>query len=226
MKTAELVGDSWSIELDREFSSSYMLKLRDRIAEESKVTTVYPERHNIFRAFKACPLSQIKVLILGQDPYHDGNATGLAFDVGDSPRINPSLRNILKEVQSSTNECSIQGGNLLPWANQGVMLLNTVLTVSKGKARSHAGFGWEQFIATVLTTLSFRDPSMPLVVMLWGKDAQQYASYFTMPHQLVLTAPHPAAEAYAGGKAGYFGCNHFQLANDFLTNHGAQGIHW
>lgn len=226
MKTSELVGDSWSIHLDQEFSCAYMNELRDKIVAESKNTIVYPKRDDIFRAFKVCPLSDVKVLILGQDPYHDGNATGLAFDVGDSERINPSLRNILKEVSSSAGHSSIHGGNLLPWAQQGVMLLNTVLTVSKGQARSHAGFGWEQFIATVLTTLSFRDPNIPLVVMLWGKDAQQYSTYFSMSHQLVLTAPHPAAEAYAGGKAGYFGCNHFQKANDWLSKHDAAIIDW
>lgn len=225
MEIAKIVGESWAESIGPEFSTTYMRDLRDKIQEVSRTTPTYPARENIFRAFKLCPPSQVQVLILGQDPYHDGNATGLAFDVGDATRINPSLRNILKEVTNSTGECNITGGNLLPWANQGVMLLNTVLTVSKGQPRSHAGYGWEQFIAATLTALSFRG-SEPLVVMLWGKDAQQYAKYFTMPNHLVLTAPHPAAEAYAGGKAGYFGCNHFQKANDFLRSHGKTGIHW
>lgn len=227
MSTIEkLVGQSWAHELAPEFDSLYMGNLRDRITVESRSHKVYPEKENIFRAFRMTPLSQVKVLILGQDPYHDGNATGLAFDVGNSPKINPSLRNIKKEVLDDCKTCGIENGNLEHWAQQGVLLLNTVLTVNKGKPNSHAGWGWEKFIAATLTALAFRDPSMPLVVILWGKSAQQYGKYFTAPHQLVLSAPHPAAEVYAGGRAGFFGCGHFSKANDFLVSHNKEEIRW
>ena len=188
--------------------------------------TVYPAGKNIFRAYRDTPLNDARVLILGQDPYHDGVATGLAFDVGDSPKINPSLRNIQKEIKGSVGPLKKEGGNLSHWAEQGVLLLNTILTVDAGAPKSHHGWGWEKFIAASLNALNFRESTDPLVIMLWGKAAQEYESFFTMPNQLVLKAPHPAAEVYAGGKAGYFGCGHFQKANNFLVQHGSKPIDW
>jgi uracil-DNA glycosylase len=220
-----VVGPGWSEHLNTEFQSAYMNKLRDKIDICYTFSTVFPEQKNIFRAYRKTDFDKVKVLILGQDPYHDGAATGLAFDVGNNPKINPSLRNIKQEVYNSVGS-EISGGNLEPWADQGVFLLNTILTVDKGSPKSHDGYGWEKFIAATLSALSFRKAELPLVVMLWGKASQVYEKFFTMPHQLVLKAPHPAAEAYAGGKAGYFGCDHFKKANDWLSKHDATTIDW
>tara|TARA_B100000963_G_scaffold360500_1_gene391613 strand:+ start:2369 stop:3058 length:690 start_codon:yes stop_codon:yes gene_type:complete len=221
-----VVGEQWAPHLNREFKSKYMQDLKEKLEVCYTFGTVYPAKKHIFRAFRESQFDDTKVLILGQDPYHNGNATGLAFDVGSSPIVNPSLRNILKEVNDSVGNTQIEKGDLSPWASQGVLLLNTILTVDKGEPRSHADFGWEPFIATALNALNFRGAGKPLVVMLWGKDAQRYAHFFNMPDQLVLTAPHPAAEAYSGGKAGYFGCKHFLKANEFLARHGQDPIRW
>lgn len=222
----QIVGKQWTPHLVEEFASGYMNDLKYRIQVAATYGTVYPHRTNIFRAFKETGIDDARVLILGQDPYHNGVATGLAFDVGNSPSINPSLRNILKEVKGSYGDTIIEGGNLLPWAQQGVLLLNTILTVDKGAAKSHHGWGWERFIAASLQALAERDSDKPLVIMLWGKAAQEYASYFRRPYHKVLTAPHPAAEGYSGGKAGFFGSNHFSQANNFLIDNGSQPIKW
>jgi len=220
------VGKQWAKHLDAEFESKYMQTLKEKLGVCYTFGTVYPAGKNIFRAYRDTPLNDARVLILGQDPYHDGVATGLAFDVGDSPKINPSLRNIQKEIKGSVGPLKKEGGNLSHWANQGVLLLNTILTVDAGAPKSHHGWGWEKFIAASLNALNFRESEEPLVIMLWGKAAQEYESFFTMPNQLVLKAPHPAAEVYAGGKAGYFGCGHFQKANNFLIQHGSKPIDW
>ena len=203
-----------------------MQTLKEKLGVCYTFGTVYPAGKNIFRAYRDTPLNDARVLILGQDPYHDGVATGLAFDVGDSPKINPSLRNIQKEIKGSVGPLKKEGGNLSHWAEQGVLLLNTILTVDAGAPKSHHGWGWEKFIAASLNALNFRESTDPLVIMLWGKAAQEYEGFFTMPNQLVLKAPHPAAEVYAGGKAGYFGCGHFQKANNFLIQHGSKPIDW
>lgn len=221
-----VVGTDWAKHLDAEFKSKYMQTLKEKLDVCYTYGTVYPARKNIFRAFRDTPLLDARVLILGQDPYHDGVATGLAFDVGDSPKINPSLRNIQKEIKGSVGPLKKEGGNLSHWAEQGVLLLNTILTVDAGNPKSHHGYGWEKFIAATLNALNFRGTSDPLVIMLWGKAAQEYERFFTMPNQLVLKAPHPAAEAYAGGKAGYFGCGHFAKANNFLIQNGCPAIEW
>lgn len=221
-----VVGTDWAKHLDAEFKSKYMQTLKEKLDVCYTYGTVYPARKNIFRAFRETPLLDARVLILGQDPYHDGVATGLAFDVGDSPKINPSLRNIQKEIKGSVGPLKKEGGNLSHWAEQGVLLLNTILTVDAGAPKSHHGYGWEKFIAATLNALNFRGTDAPLVIMLWGKAAQEYEKFFTMPNQLVLKAPHPAAEVYAGGRAGYFGCGHFAKANNFLVQHGHPPIEW
>ena len=193
------VGKQWAKHLDAEFESKYMQTLKEKLGVCYTFGTVYPAGKNIFRAYRDTPLNDARVLILGQDPYHDGVATGLAFDVGDSSKINPSLRNIQKEIKGSVGPLKKEGGNLSHWAEQGVLLLNTILTVDAGAPKSHHGWGWEKFIAASLNALNFRESTDPLVIMLWGKAAQEYESFFTMPNQLVLKAPHPAAEVYAGG---------------------------
>ena len=221
-----LVGEQWAPHLNREFQSKYMQDLKEKLEVCYTYGTVYPAKKHIFRAFRESQFDDTRVLILGQDPYHMGNATGLAFDVGSSPSINPSLRNILKEVNDSVGQTQIEKGDLSSWAKQGVLLLNTILTVDKGHPKAHSQFGRAPFIATALNALNFRGGDKPLVVMLWGKDAQRYAHFFNMPNQLVLTAPHPAAEAYSGGKAGFFGCTHFLTANEFLARNGCDPIRW
>lgn len=226
-KTYEnVVGPQWAEQLNAEFNADYMNKLQSTINAAYTYGTVYPSRNNIFRAYKKTDLNEVKVLILGQDPYHNGVATGLAFDVGDSPKINPSLRNIQKEIKGTVGRLKKDNGNLEHWADQGVFLLNTVLTVDKGAANSHKGWGWERFIDATLRALAERESDMPLVIMLWGKQAQAYSPYFHNPKHLVLTAPHPAAEVYAGGNAGFFGCQHFSKCNNFLSQHKVSPIEW
>ena len=222
----QIVGPQWTPHLVEEFASDYMDKLKDKIVAAATFGTVYPHRTDIFKAYQKTGIDDAKVLILGQDPYHDGVATGLAFDVGDSNKINPSLRNIQKEIKGSVGPLVRDDGNLEHWADQGVLLLNTVLTVDKGAAHSHKGWGWERFIAATLTALANRDSDKPLVVILWGKAAQGFASYFSRPQHLVLTAPHPAAEGYAGGRAGFFGCGHFRKCNNYLKQKGETPIQW
>lgn len=222
---SHVVGEQWAAVLDEEFKAQYMQTLKTKLEACYIFGKVYPERKHIFRAYRETPLNDVRVLILGQDPYHNGVATGLAFDVGSSPTINPSLRNIQKEIRDSVG-LSKEGGDLSHWTKQGVMLLNTILTVDANSPKSHHGYGWEKFVAATLNALNFRECVHPLVVMLWGKEAQKFEHFFTMPEHLVLKAPHPAAEAYAGGKAGYFGCGHFKKANDWLQRHSCPPINW
>lgn len=219
-------GTAWGQLLDSELTSPQMLELRRNLQQELHTHTVYPAMKNLFAAYKATDPQRIKVIILGQDPYHNGIATGHAFDCGDSPKISPSLRHILKEVVADVGETQIQGGNLAPWVDQQVFLLNTVLTVRAGEANSHADLGWHRFISRTLTELSFRASDTPIVALLWGKSAQKYSHYFTRPNHLVLEAPHPAAEVYSGGQAGFFGCKHFSKANEFLTQNGEDAVSW
>jgi uracil-DNA glycosylase len=225
---SHVVGEEWAMVLDKEFQSKYMQTLKEKLECAYTFQTVYPAKKNIFKAYRSTPIQDTKVLILGQDPYHNGAATGLAFDVGDNTSINPSLRNILKEVnQSIPGGTQIKGGNLQPWADQGVMLLNTILTVDKGEPKSHANIGWEPFIAATLNALSWRAiAGQPLVVILWGREAQKYKHFFQSGNELVLTAPHPASEAYSGGTSGFFGCNHFVKANEYLARNGRDPIIW
>jgi len=220
-----LVGEQWAEVLDKEFTSPYMQTLKTKLENCYIFGKVYPSRKNIFRAYRETQLNDVRVLILGQDPYHNGVATGLAFDIGNHTTINPSLRNIQKEIRDSVG-LSQEGGDISHWTKQGVMLLNTVLTVDAGSPKSHAGWGWEKFVAASLMALNYRKNVDPLVVMLWGKEAQKYENFFTMPEQCVLKAPHPAAEAYSGGKAGFFGCGHFKKANDWLEKHHCSPIIW
>lgn len=225
-KIEHIVGKQWTPYLVGEFASSYMQELKKMLSVAATYGTIYPHRNDIFKAYQKTGINDAKVLILGQDPYHNGVATGLAFDVGDSKSINPSLRNIQTEIKASVGPLVRSDGNLEHWADQGVFLLNTILTVDKGTAHSHKGWGWERFIAATLTALAERESNKPLVIMLWGKAAQEYASYFRMPHHYVLTAPHPAAEVYAGGKAGFFGCGHFEKCNNYLRQKGEAPIQW
>lgn len=221
-----LLGSGWGSRLAGEFNKPYMERIRSALTVDSTFHTVYPEKANIFRAYRETDILDARVLILGQDPYHNGAATGLAFEVAEGFPINPSLRNIYKEIKGTYGKPQREDGNLTHWAKQGVLLLNTILTVPKGEPKGHADYGWDKFICATFEALTWRNSDAPLVVMLWGKEAQQYANFFPMPHHLVLTAPHPAAEAYSGGKAGFFGSHHFTKANTFLEAYKYEPIKW
>ena len=184
--------------------------------------TIYPKKQDVFAAYDRTPLAKVKVLILGQDPYHEpGQAHGLCFSVNPGIEIPPSLVNIYKELHDDIG-CPIpKSGYLAKWADQGVMLLNTVLTVRAHAANSHRGRGWEEFTDATIAALNSQD--RPIVYMLWGSPAQRKASMLNNPKQLVLKAPHPSPlSAYRG----FFGCRHFSKANDFLTANGIEPIDW
>lgn len=186
-------------------------------------TLVFPAFENIFTALELCPLKKVRVVILGQDPYHDdGQAHGLAFSVQADTALPPSLQNILKEVESDLgHRPHITGGNLTPWAEQGVLLLNTVLTVEAHHAGSHRGKGWEKVTDNIITELSNKHQN--IIFMLWGNDALKKRIIIDETKHLVLTAPHPSPlSAYRG----FFGCKHFSKANEYLQQHYKEAVVW
>ncbi len=217
------ITNDWSITIKEEIKKPYYQKLDDFVKEEYNKTVVYPPEDDIFNAIHFTPLSQVKVLILGQDPYHGENqAHGLSFSVLPSQKqLPPSLKNIYKELQDDLG-CHIpESGYLKKWADQGVLLLNTVLTVRAGEANSHRGHGWEKFTDAIINEVNKQD--RPIVYMLWGNPAQSKIPMLTNPLHLILKAPHPSPlSAYRG----FFGCKHFSQANDFLKSHGVAPIDW
>lgn len=216
------ITNDWLEGIGEEFKKPYYRDLYMFIKEEYSKYIVYPEAEDIFNAFHFTPLGEVKVVIIGQDPYHgEKQAHGLAFSVKPEVEIPPSLVNIYKELQEDLG-CRIpEHGYLKKWADQGVLLLNTVLTVRAHQANSHQGKGWEQFTDAVITAVNGQD--RPIVFMLWGRPAQMKRSMLTNPKHLVLTAPHPSPlSAYRG----FFGCRHFGQANAFLENHGVSPIDW
>ena len=216
------ITNDWLEGIGEEFKKPYYRDLYMFIKEEYSKYIVYPEAEDIFNAFHFTPLGEVKVVIIGQDPYHgEKQAHGLAFSVKPEVEIPPSLVNIYKELQEDLG-CRIpEHGYLKKWADQGVLLLNTVLTVRAHQANSHQGKGWEQFTDAVITAVNGQD--RPIVFMLWGRPAQMKRSMLTNPKHLVLTAPHPSPlSAYRG----FFGCRHFSQANTFLENHGVSPIDW
>ena len=218
MNIKEQVGEWYKI-LDPIFRSGYFRKLVDQHRKNITNSIVYPKRGKTFRAFQMCPLESVKVVILGQDPYHDGSATGLAFANDGVGRVSPSLRNIIQTVKNDFGDVEVST-DLESWAKQGVLLLNTALTVERGKAGSHLDL-WMPFTRDIITRLSVEKPD--LVWVLWGKKAQDYEKHIMYPSgHTILKAPHPAAESYSGGKAGFFTCEHFKKINDKLE----QPIQW
>jgi len=213
--------NDWDEILADEFQKEYYLKLRAFLKEAYSTRIIYPDMHNIFNALKLTPYSGVRVVIVGQDPYiNPGEAHGLAFSVLPGAKVPPSLQNIFKELKNDL-DCDIPGhGHLVSWASQGVMLLNTVLTVEARRSRSHARMGWEQFTDTVLYHLN--DRAIPMVFLLWGRDAQAKGRLIDNPNHLVLMAAHPSP--LAGGR--FFGCKHFSKANDFLVKNGLDAIDW
>lgn len=208
---------------NQEKEKEYFKRLAEFVNYEYKHYTVYPPKDSIFSALKACELENIKVVILGQDPYHNENqAHGMCFSVPTSQKeIPPSLINIYKELNSDLGCYIPNNGYLKKWADQGVLLLNTVLTVRAHNANSHAGRGWEIFTDKVIETLNKSD--QPLVFLLWGKPAQSKIKLLNNPKHLILTAPHPSP---LSSYRGFFGCKHFSKANNYLEKHNLTPIDW
>jgi len=217
-----MLQNDWAEAVGEEFKKPYYASLYKFVKEEYSTRTIYPPADDIFNAMHLTPLSQVKVLILGQDPYHNqGQAHGLCFSVRPEVEIPPSLVNIYKELQDDLG-CTIpNNGYLVKWAKQGVLMLNTVLTVRAHQAFSHQGQGWEQFTDAIIHAVNEKES--PVVYMLWGKPAQSKIPMLNNPKHLILKAPHPSPlSAYRG----FFGCRHFSQANDFLKANGAEPIDW
>lgn len=218
-----MITNDWLEAIRPEFSKPYYKELFEFVKGEYSRVTVYPPADDIFSAFHFTPLSQVKVLILGQDPYHNVHqAHGLSFSVpSDQPDIPPSLKNIYKELQEDLG-CRIpNNGYLKKWADQGVLLLNTVLTVQAHQANSHQGRGWEKFTDAVIQAVNAQE--RPIVYLLWGKPAQSKIPMLTNPKHLILKAPHPSP---LSAHRGFFGCRHFSQANEFLQKNGVEPIDW
>lgn len=216
------IANDWLPVLQSEFNKEYYRNLYQKIKEEYNTRQIFPASEDIFNALHLTPLNQVKVVILGQDPYHEiGQAHGLCFSVKKGVDIPPSLANIYKELHDDLG-CTIpEHGYLVKWAEQGVLLLNTVLTVRAHQANSHKGLGWEQFTDAILQAVNRQD--RPIVYLLWGAPAQRKKVMLTNPRHLVLEAPHPSPlSAYRG----FFGCRHFSKTNEFLQANGCEPIDW
>ncbi|MCI8939245.1 MAG: uracil-DNA glycosylase [Dorea sp.] len=216
------INNDWLDALKGEFKKPYYKQLFDKVNDEYRRFQIFPPADDIFNAFHLTPLSKVKVVILGQDPYHNvGQAHGLCFSVKKGVEAPPSLVNIYKELQDDLG-CRIpRHGCLTKWAEQGVLMLNTVLTVRAHQANSHRGIGWEEFTDAAIMALNGQD--RPIVYILWGSPAQRKAAMLHNPKHLILKAPHPSPlSAYRG----FFGSRPFSQANEFLTSHGIEPVDW
>ena len=216
-------NNDWDEILDGEFDKDYYVRLRQFLINEYKTCRVYPSMYDIYNAMKLTAYNDVKCVIIGQDPYHgEGQAHGLSFSVRQGIAPPPSLINIFKEIYNDVGiDNSGKHGDLTKWAENGVLLLNSVLTVRANQPRSHRGMGWENFTTEIITLLNKREK--PMVFLLWGNDAKQKMSYITNPNHLVLTSAHPSPlSAYNG----FFGCRHFSKANEFLRKNGLEEIDW
>ena len=202
----------------------YAIRLNAFLDDEYSKHVIYPKRENMFNAFKYTPLEDVKVVIFGQDPYHEeGQAMGLSFSVPDNIKTPPSLINIYKEIENEFNiHMKNMGGDLTYLAKQGVLLLNTVLTVKEHMANSHNIKEYQLFMRDILEVLDNLD--QPIVFMLWGNNAKSLSKYLTNKKHLILTATHPSP--LGANQGGWFGCNHFKLANEFLSKNGVKPINW
>lgn len=216
------INPSWERQLAAEWDAPYFKTLTDFVRDSYGRTTVYPPAGRIFAAFDACPFDEVKVVILGQDPYHGpGQANGLCFSVADGVEMPPSLVNIFKEVSDDTGAPMPSTGNLERWARQGVLLLNATLTVEAHRAGSHQGRGWEEFTDAAVRRLATEREG--LVFMLWGSFAQRKGAFIDRQRHLVLSSPHPSPlSAYRG----FFGNHHFSQANAYLASHGKEPVVW
>ncbi len=216
------IGNDWDRVLDGEFEKEYYLKLRSFLKKEYSTTTVYPDMYDIFNALKTTAYSDVKVVILGQDPYHEPEqAHGLCFSVKKGVTPPPSLKNIYKEIHEELGIPVPSHGELTKWARQGVLLLNTVLTVRRGQANSHKNKGWEIFTDTVIKKVNEREK--PVVFLLWGGNAKQKTALITNPVHKIFTSVHPSPLSAYGG---FFGCGHFKKTNEFLESIGEAPIDW
>ena len=214
---------SWLVPLGEEFDQLYMRQLRQfLVAEKSAGKTIFPRGDQFFAALNQTPLSAVKVVVLGQDPYHgDGQAHGLSFSVLPGVRVPPSLQNIYRELASDTGFTAPEHGFLKPWADQGVLLLNSVLSVERGLAASHQGQGWERFTDAVIRTVN--EHCEGVVFMLWGSYAQKKGAMVDQRKHCVLKAPHPSP---LSAHRGFLGCGHFSKANAYLKQQGKTPIDW
>lgn len=218
-----MIQNDWLDSIGGEFKKPYYRELYNFVKQEYSTRVIYPPADDIFNALHLTPLSEVKVLILGQDPYHNEHqAHGLCFSVlPDQKEIPPSLQNIYKELHDDLGCYVPNNGFLEKWAKQGVLMLNTVLTVRAHQANSHQGKGWEQFTDAIIQAVNGQD--RPIVYLLWGSPAQRKIPMLTNPKHLILKAPHPSPlSAYRG----FFGCRHFSQANAFLQEHGISPIDW
>lgn len=216
------ISNDWLEYLNPEFNKPYYKELYTKVKEEYGKTAVFPPSDEIFTAYHLTPLSEVKVVIIGQDPYHNVNqAHGLCFSVKPEVEIPPSLVNIYKELSDDLGCYIPNNGYLTKWAKQGVLMLNSVLTVRAHMANSHKGIGWEKFTDATIEAVNKQD--RPIVYLLWGKPAQDKAAKVDNPKHLLLKAPHPSPlSAYRG----FFGCKHFSKANEFLVSNGLEPIDW
>lgn len=216
------ITNDWEAPISQEFKKPYYKELFQKVLSEYNTRLIFPPADDIFNAFHYTPLSQVKVVILGQDPYHnDGQAHGLCFSVKPEVEIPPSLVNIYQELHDDIG-CDIpDNGYLVKWAKQGVLMLNTVLTVRAHAANSHRGIGWETFTDAAIRILNQQD--RPMVYILWGRPAQLKKSMLNNPKHLILEAPHPSP---LSSYRGFFGSRPFSKTNDFLVEHGLEAIDW
>lgn len=217
-----MITNDWALQLQEETRKPYYKKLYETVVKEYKTTQVFPPSRDLFKAYELCPYHKVKVVILGQDPYHNvGQAQGMSFSVPKGVPLPPSLQNIFKEIRDDLSILESDCGDLSYWAKQGVLLLNTVLTVRAHQAFSHRGIGWEEF--TDATIRAIEEKEDPVVYILWGTPAQKKRSMIRQKKRLVLTAPHPSPlSAYRG----FFGSKPFSKCNAYLRKEGVEEIDW
>ena len=217
-----MITNDWALQLQEETRKPYYKKLYETVVKEYKTTQVFPPARDLFKAYELCPYHEVKVVILGQDPYHNvGQAQGMSFSVPKGVPLPPSLQNIFKEIRDDLGISEPDCGDLSYWAKQGVLLLNTVLTVRGHQAFSHRGIGWEEF--TDATIRAIEEKEDPVVYILWGTPAQKKRSMIRQKKRLVLTAPHPSPlSAYRG----FFGSKPFSKCNAYLRKEGVDEIDW
>ena len=217
-----MITNDWAFQLQEETRKPYYKKLYETVVKEYKTTQVFPPSRDLFKAYELCPYHKVKVVILGQDPYHNvGQAQGMSFSVPKGVPLPPSLQNIFKEIRDDLSILEPDCGDLSYWAKQGVLLLNTVLTVRAHQAFSHRGIGWEEF--TDATIRAIEEKEDPVVYILWGAPAQKKRSMIRQKKRLVLTAPHPSPlSAYRG----FFGSKPFSKCNAYLRKEGVEEIDW
>jgi len=217
-----LLNDNWKTFLTDELHKDYFIQLQQNIEIQYKIKVIFPKYENIFRAFNLLSPDKVKVVIIGQDPYHGLNqANGLAFSVCDNCKIPPSLKNIFKELTDDVGCKSPVRGNLTTWANEGILLINSVLTVEEGKANSHKNIGWEIFTDSVIKNMSLAYAN--IVFILWGNSSQKKALYIDEEKHLILRAPHPSP---LSSHRGFFGSKPFSLTNKYLLECGKKKIDW